>query len=487
MKYVLAVDQSTQGTKAVIVDAYGTKITDYFIPHKQIINAYGWVEHDTNEILNNVIFAARNVIEKAKIEKAKILAIALTNQRETVAAWDKLTGNPLCNAIVWQCSRAEKQCDSVRMYAKTIKSKSGLNLSPYFSAAKCSWMLQNVNAVQSAANSGRLQLGTIDSFLVSHLTEEKNFYSDYSNASRTQLFNIHTCSWDEELCSIFGVNVNFLPEVKMSDSIFGHTTLGGYLETPIPICGVLGDSQAALYAQSCLKQGQLKVTYGTGSSVMMQTEDKIVNSDCGLVSSIAWGINNNVSYVLEGNLNYTGAVVNWMLNEAHWIDSIDEAEKLAKIANRNDESYFVPAFTGLSAPYWDSLARGILTGITRNTGRAEMVKAGLECIAYQITDLLSLIARESGMNISEIRADGGPASNNYLMQFQSDITGMKVMVSEIKELSALGVALVAERKIGLYESGKDIHYTEFLPKMTDEVRYSKLHGWAKAVNQVLNH
>ena len=352
------------------------------------------------------------------------------------------------------------------------------------------WILQNEPGAAELAEKNELCFGTIDSFLVSHLTEEKAFKTDYSNASRTQLFNIHTLQWDEELCRIYGVPETCLPEVCMSDSVFGYTTFGGLLKTPVPLCGVLGDSHAALLGQNCRTPGQTKATYGTGSSVMMQTGGRLVTSNCGLVTSLAWGLDGRVEYVLEGNLNYTGAVITWLKKDAALLASDSESEQLARMANPADKTYFVPAFTGLGAPYWDSEATGLLTGITRTTGKAELVKAGVECIGYQITDLVQRMAQDAGLLLAELRVDGGPTANTYLMQFQSDMAQVEVSVPEIQELSGFGAACAAGFSCGFYDPAiihSQLRRHSYTPKMSTEERIGRYAGWQSAVRQALTH
>lgn len=489
MKYILSVDQSTQGTKAMLFDAQGELIARADLPHRQIVNERGWVEHDPIEILENTLRVCRIVTEKAGISKSSIAAMGISNQRETVLAWDKETGKPLYNAIVWQCARAKELCAELSEYADTVKDKTGLNLSPYFSAPKLCWMMNNVPAVREAAAAGRLCCGTIDSWLIFKLTREQAFKTDFSNASRTQLLNIHTLQWDEELCSIYQVPRSALPEVCMSDSVFGYTDLGDFLETPIPICGVLGDSHGALLGQACLEPGQVKATYGTGSSVMMQTGDRLVASK-DLVTSLAWGLNGKVEYVLEGNLNYTGATISWLKNDVKLIENDAETEELANAANPADRCVLVPAFTGLGAPYWDSEAAAILCGMTRTTGKAEIVKAALESIGYQIADLLALMEQDSGIPIAQLRVDGGPTANGYLMQFQSDIAGCELWIPPIQELSGMGAAYAAGFAVGLYDRKEifsHIHYRVYAPGQDKVWRERKQALWRCAVRQTMLH
>ena len=489
-RYILSIDQSTQGTKAMLFDAAGQLTARADRPHRQYINEKGWVSHDLEEIYANVLVVCREVAEKAGIDPAQIAAMGISNQRETVAAWDRADGTPVGQAIVWQCARAKEICDTLASHAEAVREKTGLPLSPYFSASKMAWILQNHPEAAALAAKERLALGTIDSYLVSRLSEERSFKTDYSNASRTQLFNIRTLQWDDELCTLYGVPRHCLAEVCMSDSLFGTTTLSGFLPKAIPICGVLGDSHAALLGQNCIKPGQTKATYGTGSSAMMQTGEKLVTSRNGLATSLAWGLNGKVEYVLEGNLNYTGAVITWLKKDVALLAGDAESETLARSANPADKTYFVPAFTGLGAPYWDSEATGLLTGITRTTGRAEIVKAGVECIAYQITDLVLRMAQDAGLALAELRVDGGPTANGYLMQFQSDMAGVEVSVPDIQELSGFGAACAAGFASGLYNPGTvydGMQRRSYTPKMTPQEHDARYAGWQKAVLQALLH
>lgn len=490
MKYILSVDQSTQGTKAMLFDEQAVLIARADRAHRQIINEKGWVEHDLQEIILNTLAACGDVMVKAGVDKHEVVAMGISNQRETVAAWDRETGEPLYNAIVWQCARAADVCHELEPHADEVRRKTGLMLSPYFSAPKMAWMLRHVPAVQEAAMKGTLCLGTIDSYLVWKLTEEHAFKTDYSNASRTALLNLDTLTWDDELCDLYGIPRAALPEICMSDALYGHTLLGGLMEQPLPVCGVLGDSHAALLGQHCLKPGDVKATYGTGSSVMMQTGSRRVDSTCGLVTGLAWGLKGQVAYVLEGNLNYTGAVMTWLKKDVGLIETDQESEKMAYAANQEDTACFVPAFTGLGAPYWDSAATGVLTGITRTTGRAEIVRACLECIGFQIDDLLTRMAVDSGLTVSELRVDGGPTANRYLMQFQSDICHAVLRVPGIQELSGLGAALAAGVACGLYRMENAyaaMKYTSYYPKESEAWRTQKRARWQQAVCQALTH
>ena len=439
MKYILAIDQSTSGTKALLFDEDARLIGRSDLPHKQKISENGWVAHDPMKIWENTKGVARAIIEKNGINQDEVIGIGISNQRETALVWDRDTGLPVYDAIVWQCARGAKICEGLSDYAEMVREHTGLRLSPYFSAAKIAWVLQNAGDL-----SGRhLCCGTIDSWLVFKMTHGKEFRCDYSNASRTQLFNIRTLSWDSEICSIFGIDPETLPTVTDSDGLYGYTDLDGYFSKEIPIHGVLGDSHGALFGQGCLTPGMIKATFGTGSSVMMNIGEKPIFSDAGIVTSLAWSMGGKVNYVLEGNINYTGSVIKWLVDDVKLLGASRESGEFAAKANPEDTTYLVPAFSGLGAPYWDSEAKAAIVGMTRSTGKAEIVKAAEECIAYQITDLVLLMQQESGLPITEIRVDGGPTKDKYLMQFQSDMLSIPVAVPKNEELSGIGAAYAA--------------------------------------------
>lgn len=489
-RYVLGIDQSTQGTKALLFDEEGTLICRTDLPHKQYINEKGWVEHDPEEIYANTLAVVKNLVEKAGINKNDLAVLGISNQRETAMVWNRTTGKPVYNAVVWQCARGVQICEEIEKAgdADMIRSHTGLQLSPYFSAAKIAWVLKNVGGVQELADKGELCCGTIDSWLVYKLTGGKEFRTDYSNASRTQMFNISELKWDKQVCGLFGIPVSALPEVTDSDGDYGITDFDGYLDHEIPIRGVLGDSHGALFGQGCVETGMIKSTYGTGSSIMMNIGDKPVFSN-RVVTSLAWKLGGEVNYVLEGNINYTGAVITWLKDDLELISSPGETEQLAKESNPADKSYLVPAFTGLGAPYWDSEATGILTGMTRTTKRKEIVRAALDCIAYQITDVIKAMSTESGIDISELRVDGGPTKNKYLMQFQSDIAHVTVQVPSSEELSGIGAAYAAGIAAGIYNKKEVLNKMtriRFTPQMQPEERAQKYAGWKNAVEQVLH-
>lgn len=489
-KYILGIDQSTQGTKALLFNEQGDLACRTDLLHEQIINASGWVEHNPVEIINNTVQSVKDLVTKSGIQKEEIIGLGISNQRETAMVWDSETGEPVYNAVVWQCARGEAICGKIAKsgYGESIRKKTGLKLSPYFSAAKIAWIIENVPGVKEKNKAGKLCMGTMDSWLIYKLTNGRTYKTDYSNASRTQLFNVNTLTWDEEVCAVFGINRECLPVVTDSDAKYGLTDFDGFLEIPIPIHAAIGDSHGALFGQGCLEPGMIKATYGTGSSIMMNIGESPVFSDKGAVTSLAWSMGGKVNYVLEGNINYTGAVISWLQKDMQLITDAAETEKLAKAANPDDKTYLVPAFTGLGAPYWDSKATGTITGMTRTTGRAEIVRAALESIAYQITDIVNVMKEDSIIKIEEIRVDGGPTKNQYLMQFQSDMLDIPVQVPESEELSGIGAAYAAGLAMGFYEKAplfSRMKRKRFDVQMTESDRNEKYQGWKRAVMRVL--
>ena len=483
MKTILAIDQSTSGTKALLFDGEGRLLGRHDLPHEQKINSQGWVSHDPMEIYRNTLETVRLLLEETGADRESIGAVGISNQRETALLWDRDTGLPVADAVVWQCARAAGICQRLADRGEAIQERTGLNLSPYFPAAKWAWILENTPGLAGK----NLCAGTIDAWLVYKLTGGRVFATDYSNASRTQLFNLRTLSWDSEICGWFGINPDFLPEVRFSDSLFGETDFEGLLSHPVPIHGVLGDSHGALFGQGCLSPGMVKATYGTGSSVMMHIGQRPVFSKKGLVTSLAWGMEGKVDYVLEGNINYTGAVTKWMVEELGLLSSSKEAGPVAQSADPADTTYLVPAFTGLGAPYWDSGAKAMLYGMSRTTGRAEIVKAAEECIAYQIADVLELMGQEAGVTIQELRVDGGPTKDKFLMQFQSDILHIPVAAPEREELSGMGAAFCAGIAAGVYtrEIFQRVRRRRLAPEMEETLRKTKRAGWRQAVEILL--
>ena len=483
MKTILAIDQSTSGTKALLFDGEGRLLGRHDLPHQQKINSQGWVSHDPMEIYRNTLETVRLLLEETGIGRESIGAVGISNQRETALLWDRDTGLPVADAVVWQCARAAGICQRLADRGEAIQERTGLNLSPYFPAAKWAWILENTPGLAGK----NLCAGTIDAWLVYKLTGGRVFATDYSNASRTQLFNLRTLSWDSEICGWFGINPDFLPEVRFSDSLFGETDFEGLLPHPVPIHGVLGDSHGALFGQGCLSPGMVKATYGTGSSVMMHIGERPVFSKKGLVTSLAWGMEGKVDYVLEGNINYTGAVTKWVVEELGLLSSSKEAGPVAQSADPADTTYLAPAFTGLGAPYWDSGAKAMLYGMSRTTGRAEIVKAAEECIAYQIADVLELMGQEAGVTIQELRVDGGPTKDKFLMQFQSDILKIPVAAPEREELSGMGAAFCAGIAAGVYtrEIFQSVRRRRLAPEMEETLRKTKRAGWRQAVEILL--
>lgn len=483
-KYILAIDQSTSGTKAILFDSQCKIVNRVDKEHRQITNNKGWVEHDPQEIWENLLYVVKSVIEDSNIEKQQIIGVGIANQRETIMVWDKISGLPVNNAVVWQCSRGEDICNKIsdQGHSDRIKEITGLNLSPYFSAAKIAWVLKNKDL-----DLNNIYAGTVDSWLIYKLTDKKSFYTDYSNASRTQLMDLEKLEWSEEVASYFEIPLGILPKIVPSDYEFGVTDFEGYLDTPIPIRGLMGDSHGALFGQGCHDPGMVKATYGTGSSIMMNVGNKPIKPANGLVSSVGWGIGGEVKYVLEGNINYTGAVMKWIVDDLGLLDSPKDAGEIAKRANPDDTTYLVPAFSGLSAPYWSSSARAVLCGMSRSTKKAEIIKAAEESIALQIMDIVNIMREQIDKSLVDLRVDGGATRDGYLMQFQSDFLGIPVLVADVEELSALGAAFTAGIALGIYDTEmlRKLNRTEFEPKISEKQRNEKIKGWNRAVQMAL--
>ncbi len=487
-KYIISIDQSTQGTKALLFSEKGNLCVRTDLSHRQIVNEQGWVSHDGEEIYRNTMQVIRNVLKQANVSPDDVAGIGISNQRETAILWDRESRKPMDHAVVWQCARAAEICErkEIQDMAEQVRLKTGLKLSPYFTAAKICWLLENAEGAAEKAKQHKVCHGTIDAYLVYRMTKGEVYATDYSNASRTQLFNIFELKWDEEICRAFGIDAADLPEVRDSNACFGYTDCEGLFAKPVPIHAVMGDSHAALFGQNCRSVGKTKVTYGTGSSIMMNIGAAPILSSNGLVTSLAWGVNGRPEYVLEGNLNYTGAVISWLKDDVKLIGSASETEELAKEANKDDGLYLVPAFTGLGAPYWDSSARAAVIGMDRTTGKAELTRAALESIAYQITDIVRAMEKDSQKRIEVLRVDGGPTKNRYLMQFQSDIAGSEVAISRIEELSGTGVAFMAGMALGLWgeEIFDTISWNQVTPKMEEAVRERKFAGYKDAVGLI---
>lgn len=490
---IIAIDQSTSGTKAMVVDKYGKVIARSNKEHQQYYPNPGWVEQDPLEIYNNVKIAIKDVINKLSFPTSYIKAISITNQRETVIVWDKETGKPIYNAIVWQCRRTSDMCMRLKNQGveKLIKSKTGLLLNPYFSATKVKWILDNVEGAREKANRGKLLLGTIDTWLLWNFTNGKVHATDYTNASRTLLFNIKTLEWDEELLKIFDIPLNMLPKVISSDDVFGYTNCDGILNEEVPITGIIGDSQGALFGQNCFEAGMIKATYGTGSSIMMNVGQNFINAESGLVTSIAWGINKNVEYVLEGIVNSTGDTLKWLKDNLGLFNDYNELEKLISNLKSNEGVYLIPAFSGLGIPYWNMNAKAAIVGMTRGVKKEHIIRAALESIAYQIKDAIDIMEEESGIAPKELRVDGGATSNKFLMQFQANLLGIKVIKTENEDLSALGSAYMAGLGINLWGSKDEIiklrgNEYVYSPNSNIKEEMDRLYsGWKSAVKMIL--
>lgn len=489
MKVMIGIDQSTQGTKALLFDEQARLLDRTDKSHRQLISPEGYISHDPEEIYVNTIEVVRQLIQRHDICPEDIRGIGISNQRETTVMWDRETGRPVCDAIVWQCARAESVChDFTEEQKASIVKKTGIPLSPYFPAAKLSWILKNCPEAANLAKDGRLLAGTVDSWLLYKLTGGTAHKTDYSNASRTQLLNLHTLQWDEDICHMFGIPVSCLPKVEDSNVLFGWTDLEGFAGRPIPVHAMIGDSHGALFGQGCHEVGMVKATYGTGSSLMMNTGEELIESRHGIVTSLAWGIDGKVNYVLEGNLNYTGAVISWLKNDLELIASANETEELARQASRGDTTYLVPAFSGLGAPYWKSDGKAMIYGMNRGTGKKEIVRAALNGIAYQITDILKAMEQDSKIAIQKLCVDGGPTKNGYLMQFQSDIAGITAAVPDAEELSGIGAAYLAGITMGVFtkeQAFSNLQYREYHASMEESRREELYDGWLDAVKRVL--
>lgn len=491
-QYILTIDQSTSGTKVLLVNQEGEVVEKYSREHQQYYPRPGWVEHDPEEIYQNVLILVKEILASKGFNLEDLKALAITNQRETVLIWDKDTGQPLARAIVWQCSRTAEICQRLNQeeVSDQIKRKTGLHLDPYFSATKLMWLLDNVPEARKKAVAGKLLAGTIDTWLIWKLTAGQAHTTDYTNASRTLLYNIETLSWDEELLELFRIPINILPEVKPSNAIHGYTDFEGSLSRKLPVAGVIGDSQGALFGQKCFSPGMVKATYGTGTSVLMNIGEELILKD-KLVTSIAWGLDKQVSYVLEGIIRSSGDTLKWVKDNLGLFKDFREVEPLLTELEDNEGVYLVPAFSGLGIPYWDMSARAAVVGMTKRTDKRHLIRAAVEAIAYQVTDAINLMKEEAGMQPKELKADGGASNNSFLMQFQADLLGLKVVVSPVAELSALGAAYLAGLKVGIWQSVEDIKKLNnnpriYKPQLTIDLRNKYYKGWQNAIKRVLN-
>lgn len=489
-KYILALDQGTTSSRAILFNKSGEIIAQKQKEFPQIFKENGYVEHNPKDIWSSLLTVAREVLLSKNLDAEDISSIGITNQRETTIIWDKETGEPVYNAIVWQCRRTSEYCKDLAQngYSDIIKEKTGLIIDPYFSATKIKWILDNVPGTREKARNGRLLFGTVDSYIIWKLTEGRVHATDYSNASRTMLFNINTLEWDDDILKLLDIPKKMLPEVMESSDDYGYTTLVG--KGKIKICGVAGDQQASLFGQACFSQGDFKCTYGTGAFLLMNTGPKPISSQNGLLTTIAWSVNGNITYALEGSVFVAGAAIQWLRDGLKIIDSAAQSEPLALSVSDTNGVYFVPAFVGLGAPYWNSEARGVLCGVSRGTTREHIVRAALESIAYQINAVIKSMENDSGIKINTLKVDGGASANNFLMQFQSDITDCNLLRPICLETTALGCAYLAGLKSGYWKSMNDIKDNQkidykFTPNISQGQREALLSGWEKAIKRTI--
>lgn len=486
-EFVLALDQGTTSSRAIVFDRKGLPVASAQKEFTQYYPKPGWVEHDPDEIWSSQTGVALESIKKAGLNSANIASIGITNQRETTLVWNRITGRPVYNAIVWQDRRTAEFCDQLKKdgHSQKILAKTGLIIDAYFSATKIRWILDNVKDARRLAEAGQLAFGTVDTWLVWNLTKGKLHITDVSNASRTMLFNIHTLEWDEELLRIFNIPAAILPEVRSSSEIYGNTA--GHFAGSIPVAGIAGDQQAALFGQMCIDPGMVKNTYGTGCFMVMNIGNKPIESKSKLLTTIAWKIGSDTRYALEGSIFIAGAVVQWLRDGLGIINKSGDIEKLAAKVKDSDGVYFVPAFAGLGAPHWNQHARGTLLGITRGTTSAHIARAALDSIAYQTLDVLLAMQNDSGIEIRELRVDGGSTINNPLMQFQSDLLQAKVVRPKITETTALGAAYLAGLAVNYWSSIDEIRQQwqidrTFSPQLEENETHSLIEGWHRAVN-----
>lgn len=492
-KYILSFDQGTTSSRAILFDKTGAMIATAQQEFTQIFPQSGWVEHDAMEIWGTQSGVARQVLEETGTRPDEVAAIGITNQRETTVVWDKNTGRPVYNAIVWQCRRTAPICDALKAKGWTdrIREKTGLIIDAYFSGTKVKWILDNVAGARERAEKGELLFGNIDTWLIWNLTRGKVHVTDYTNASRTMLFNIRTLQWDEDILQELDIPRSMLPEVKPSSCVYGQTderTFGG---AAIPIAGAAGDQQAALFGQACFDAGMAKNTYGTGCFMLMNTGDRPITSKNGLLTTIAWGINDTVSYALEGSIFVAGASIQWLRDQLRLVYNAAETEYYAGLVEDTNGVYVVPAFTGLGAPYWDMYARGAIVGLSRGAKREHIVRATLESIAYQTKDVLSAMEKDSGITLKALKVDGGAAVNNFLMQFQADILNVPVHRPKTLETTALGAAYLAGLAVGFWKDQQEIRSNwavdrEFTVQMEDTLRAKRYAGWQKAVQRAMD-
>lgn len=486
-KYIMALDAGTTSNRCILFDHTGRNCAMAQKEFRQYFPNPGWVEHDANEIWSTMLGVAVQAMQQIGAKAKDIASIGITNQRETVIVWDKNTGEPVYHAIVWQCRRTSAIADALKEkgLAETIRQKTGLMIDAYFSATKVKWILDNVEGARERAKRGELLFGTVETWLIWKLSGGKVHVTDYSNASRTMLFNINTLTWDEDILKELDIPASMLPQAKPSSCVYGVSD-PSYLGGEIPIAGAAGDQQAALFGQTCFREGDVKNTYGTGCFLLMNTGEKPVFSKNGLLTTIAWGLDDKVTYALEGSIFVAGAAIQWLRDQMRLIDSAEDSEYWANKAHGTHGTYVVPAFTGLGAPHWDQYARGTIVGITRGTNKYHIIRATLESIAYQVCDVIDAMQEDSGTQLMTLRVDGGASANNFLMQFQSDMLNKPVQRPASVESTALGAAYLAGLAVGFWEkleelTANDAEVREFLPSMEEKERCLKRKGWNKAV------
>ena len=486
-KYIMSLDAGTTSNRCILFNEAGEICSVAQKEFTQIFPRPSWVEHDADEIFSTQLEVARQALSNIGANASDIAAIGITNQRETTVVWNKITGRPVYNAIVWQCRRTADYCDTLvhQGLVDTIRSKTGLVIDPYFSGTKIRWILENVPGAREQAEAGELLFGTVETWLIWKLTGGKVHVTDYSNASRTMLFNINTLTWDEEILKLMGIPASMLPEAKPSSCVYGKTA-AHFFGAPVPISGAAGDQQAALFGQTCFDPGDSKCTYGTGAFLLMNTGETPIFSQNGLVTTIAWGLDGKVNYALEGSIFVAGAAIQWLRDELRFIESAADSEYMAQKVRDTNGCYVVPAFTGLGAPYWDAYARGAVVGLTRGVNKYHIIRATIDSMAYQVEDVLSAMVADSGIQLHALKVDGGASANNYLVQTQADISNAPVLRPSCVETTAMGAAYLAGLAVGYWKSKEEIRKNwavdrKFLPAISEQERSKRIRGWKRAV------
>ena len=493
-KYIMAIDQGTTSSRAIIFDHNGKIVNSAQKEFTQIFKHPGWVEHDANEIWMSVLSCMAECLITSKITPEQISGIGITNQRETTIIWDKKTGLPVYNALVWQSRQSDYICEQLKKdgYTELIKSKTGLVIDPYFSASKIRWILDHIENGQSRAENGELSFGTIDSYLVYKLSGGKVHITDYTNASRTMIYNIHELKWDEEILEILNIPDIMLPEVKNCSEIYANTDPVLFFGANTPICGIAGDQQASLFGQGCYEEGMAKNTYGTGCFMLLNTGKKAIESKNGLVTTIAIGLNDEIQYALEGSIFVAGSAIQWLRDELHFFKHASESYELAVSLSSNEGVYIVPSFVGLGAPYWKEKCRGAIFGLTRGTSIAHITRATLESLCYQSKDVLDAMENDANIKLKSLKVDGGAIANNFLMQFQSDIINLKITRNKMLETTALGAAMLAGLAVGYWNNPEEVIRKieidkEFIPSIKDDERNKYLSEWHNAIESVIGY